>query len=130
MPPGLQASRCMLKQKRPWRSRSSIRGGAAGCPPRFGLVAGGLVCALLLLASRADAVIVEKIAAVVNNDIILQSEVEKRMTPYRGEIDRITDNNVRQKRLEQLRKEALDSLIDERLIVQEAEHLKITVTPD
>jgi peptidyl-prolyl cis-trans isomerase SurA len=89
-----------------------------------------LALAAFLLPAPARARVVDKVAAVVGNDIVLLSEVEHRMGPFRGEIDRIPDLPARQKRLEQLRKEALDSLVDERLMLQEADKLKISVTPD
>jgi peptidyl-prolyl cis-trans isomerase SurA len=91
------------------------------------LLTGALV---LLLASPASARVVEKIAAVVGDDIVLSSEVEEHAGPFMQEIAAIPNTNQRAARAAALRREILDRLVDERLIIQQAAELKLTVSSE
>ena len=98
---------------------------------------------LLLLASTAFAetpaepkkaspnsgkkLIVERVVAVVNDSIILASELEARMTPVRGEAMQIADPKERERRLAKLSQQVLDEMVNEELIVQAAEAAKVDV---
>jgi len=96
---------------------------------RFAAV--GLFGAYLITAGApARARVVEKIAAVVNNEIVLASEVEERATPFMRQIAGITNQAERQARAEALRKEVLDRLIDDVLIEQQAREFKQTVSSE
>ena len=99
-----------------------------------------LVLCLALLApatvARAQApkspnsgkkVIVERVVAVVNDSIILASELDARMTPVRGEAMQIADPKERERRLAKLASQVLDEMVNEELIVQAAESAKIEV---
>lgn len=89
-----------------------------------------LVAALgmLLVPRSAPGRVVERIVAVVNQEIVLQSELEERVRPMMQQIDQIQDESQKAQRLDQLRRQMLDMMIDEKLIVQEANKLKLTVT--
>ncbi len=76
------------------------------------------------MTSRAVA---DRIAAIVNQEIIMLSEVDHWMNPLREEIQ--TDDRLeKRERLQELRRKVLDRLIEERLIDQEAKRSGIKVT--
>jgi peptidyl-prolyl cis-trans isomerase SurA len=84
--------------------------------------------AMLTLCGRADARLVEKVAAVVGDNIILASEVEEKAAPMLADTSRIGDPAKRSARATALRREVLDRLIDDELILQQATDLKLSVT--
>jgi parvulin-like peptidyl-prolyl isomerase len=84
----------------------------------------------MLTGGRAQARLVEKIAAVVGDNIILASEVEEKAAPLLAEANRIGDPQKRGARATALRREVLDRLIDDELILQQATDLKLTVTSE
>jgi parvulin-like peptidyl-prolyl isomerase len=71
--------------------------------------------------------IVERVVAVVNDSIVLASELEARMTPVRGEAMQIADIKERERRLAKLSTQVLDEMVNEELIVQAAEAAKVEV---
>jgi len=71
--------------------------------------------------------IVERVVAVVNDSIILRSELDARMVPVIGEAQQIEDPRERERRIEKLRSQVLDEMVNEELIVQAAEAAKIEV---
>jgi peptidyl-prolyl cis-trans isomerase SurA len=83
-----------------------------------------------MLPSAADARVVEKIAALVGDDIILQSEVEERSAPLMAEVSAIPNASEREARANAVRREVLDRLIDDQLLAQQATELKLTVSND
>jgi parvulin-like peptidyl-prolyl isomerase len=97
--------------------------------PRVGLSACA-VALLMLGASGAQARVVEKIAAVVDSNVILASEVEEKAGPLMVEVSRMTDSSKRSARAATLRREVLDRLIDDELIAAQAAELRLTVTPE
>jgi len=93
----------------------------------FALTLAGLVAA----APRAAvARVVEKIAAVVGDDIIMSSEVEEKAAPLLSELARVTDQQKRAARAASLRREVLERLIDEQLILQQATELRLSVSSE
>ncbi|HEU0034757.1 MAG TPA: peptidylprolyl isomerase [Kofleriaceae bacterium] len=72
-------------------------------------------------------VVVERVVAIVNDSIILASELEARMIPVRNEAMQITDQKERERRLAKLTSQVLDEMVNEELIVQAAEAAKIEV---
>jgi peptidyl-prolyl cis-trans isomerase SurA len=88
------------------------------------------LAAMIAPARWADARVVEKIAAVVGEDIVLQSEVEERAAPILTEIASIANPAQRSARATAVRREVLDRLIDEHLITQQATELKLSVTTE
>ncbi|HEY5934686.1 MAG TPA: peptidylprolyl isomerase [Kofleriaceae bacterium] len=101
-----------------------------------------LVLLLLLLAVPASAqpekpkqkspnagkkLIVERVVAVINDAIILASELEARLVPVRNEAMQIADIKERERRLSKLQTQVLDDMVNEELIVQAAEAAKVEV---
>jgi peptidyl-prolyl cis-trans isomerase SurA len=79
---------------------------------------------------RPQARVVEKIAAVVGDEIVLQSEVEERAAPFLQELAAVPDPSTRATRAAALRREVLERIIDETLLVQQATELKLNVTAE
>ena len=69
----------------------------------------------------------ERVIAIVNDSIILQSELDARLTPVRAEAEQIQDPGERKRRLAKLASQVLDEMVNEELIVQAAEGAKIDV---
>ena len=88
--------------------------------------------ALLAVAWPAPghARVVEKIAALVGDDIILQSEVEDRAAPLLAETASITNPAERDARESAVRREVLERLIQDQMLAQQATELKLTVSGD
>jgi peptidyl-prolyl cis-trans isomerase SurA len=85
---------------------------------------------VLTAAPVASARVVEKIAAVVGDEIILQSEVEERSTPFMQEVNALPNPTQRSARATAVRREVLDRLVDEQLILQQAAELKLSVSSE
>jgi peptidyl-prolyl cis-trans isomerase SurA len=69
----------------------------------------------------------EKVVAIVNDSIILQSELDARLQPVMQEAQQIPDENERKRRIAKLTGQVLDDMVNEELIVQAAEAGKIEV---
>lgn len=72
-------------------------------------------------------VVVERVVAIVNDSIILASELDARMVPVRAEAAQIADLKERERRLAKLTTQVLDEMVSEELIVQAAEAAKVEV---
>jgi parvulin-like peptidyl-prolyl isomerase len=70
---------------------------------------------------------VEYVVAVINDAIILNSELESRRLPVLAEAAQITDPKERDRRIAKLTSQVLDEMVNEELIVQAAEAAKIEV---
>jgi parvulin-like peptidyl-prolyl isomerase len=70
---------------------------------------------------------IDRIVAVVDDSVILASEVELRMTPLRAQAAAIPDAGERERRLVQLGRQLLDSMIDDELVLQAGLAAKLTV---
>jgi peptidyl-prolyl cis-trans isomerase SurA len=91
-----------------------------------------LLLAFLLQARPAAAAdpawtSVDSVIAVVNQDVVLQSEFDRRSTQLETVLAQVKDPAERTKRRMELRKQILRSLIDERIFVQAAVAMGITV---
>ena len=73
------------------------------------LYASAVALGLVLLAWPAHARVVEKIAALVGDDLILQSEVEDRATPLLADIASISNPSERDARINAIRREEQDA---------------------
>ena len=90
---------------------------------------GAVALALALAAApAARARVVERVAAVVGDSIVLASEVEERVAPLLADANQIRDPDKRAARSSALRREVLDRLIDDELIVQQAAELKLSIS--
>ncbi|HWO47911.1 MAG TPA: peptidylprolyl isomerase, partial [Solirubrobacterales bacterium] len=78
-------------------------------------------------ANAGKKVVVERVVAIVNDAIIMASELETRLLPVRGEVMQIADPKERERRLSKLTSQVLDEMVNEELIVQAAEAAKIDV---
>ena len=91
------------------------------------------VLALVRLGSAApskntgDRESLERVVAVVNDAIILQSELDARLVPLRAEAEQIQDPAERKRRMAKLASQVLDEMVNEELIVQAANEAKIEV---
>jgi len=89
-----------------------------------------LAAALLLAAvsvARASRV-VERVVAVVNDEIILETELEQAAAPmYRGPDPETADGK---KQWDDTKRKALDQMIDGKLVQQQASELKLSVTAE
>ncbi len=84
-------------------------------------------CALSLLATTAWAEMVDRVAAVVNNEIITLGDVMKRAGPDLQRSDQETAPENRASKREAIIRKALDALIDEKVLDQELREAKITI---
>jgi peptidyl-prolyl cis-trans isomerase SurA len=86
---------------------------------------------LLLIAVRGDAAITERVVAVVDDRAILWTDLLKRATAPRIQIRMQTGNpSVVLVQEQEMYRELLDRLIDDRLEEQQAAKAHVTVTPD
>ncbi len=87
-----------------------------------------LFACLFFAAAPAHAELVDRIAAVVNNEIIPLTEVEQRGAPELALASRERDPAQRATRRAEVLKQALDQLIGERLVDGQVKELSIDVT--
>jgi peptidyl-prolyl cis-trans isomerase SurA len=81
---------------------------------------------LLLGAVSSTEAIVDRVVAIVNQEIITLSEVEKWAAPLKGEI-RTEDRLERRERLQAVSRKILDQLIEEKLIDQEVKRSGVKI---
>ena len=90
---------------------------------------GTMAVALLLGGAVARAELVDRVAAVVNRDVIALSEVEKRAAPELARLNSaVRDPKERAEARAQLMKRALDALIGEKLMEEQIRELGLGVT--
>jgi peptidyl-prolyl cis-trans isomerase SurA len=70
---------------------------------------------------------VDYVVAIVNDAIILNSELEARRTPVLAEAQQITDPKERERRIAKLTSQVLEEMVNEEVMVQAAEAAKIEV---
>lgn len=117
------------RQAAPRRARGWRRLLPAG---RTGGACGAILAALLLLlpfqASRAE--LVDRIAAVVNDEVITLREVRRAAAPALAALSGVGNASLLEHEERRAMKEALDDLIGQILIMQSAEELKVTASND
>jgi parvulin-like peptidyl-prolyl isomerase len=69
----------------------------------------------------------ERVVAVVNDSIILQSEVDTRMVPLIAQIQQMPDAAEQRRRMAKLASQVVDEMVNEELMVQAAEAAKVEV---
>jgi peptidyl-prolyl cis-trans isomerase SurA len=89
---------------------------------------GVMVAAVLVWGGVARAEVVDKVAAVVNRDVIALSEVQQRAAPELARLASERDPRKRSEQRAQLMKQALDALIADKLIDAEVRELGLAVT--
>ncbi len=85
--------------------------------------------AILAFPFASQARIVERILAVVDDEVLLLSEVEEREAPLRPQIEAAPSEFEREEASKRLRCQVLGDMIDERLLERQAQKLHLTVTP-
>ncbi len=86
-----------------------------------------LACSILV-PYRADAEIIERIVAVVNEDIITLSELKAISLPYLARMKANYSATYGEEEIKETERQILNQLIDEKLVNQEADRLKLEVT--
>lgn len=87
-----------------------------------------VLVAALLAPLAASAAVIDRVVAVVNDEIILETELEQFAAPqYRGPDPNTPEGK---KAWDETKRKALDTLIDGKLMQQQASELKLSVTPD
>lgn len=87
-----------------------------------------LLAVLSASPSAGASPVIDRVVAVVNDDIILQSEVEQTAaTEYRGPDPASAEGK---KEWEETKRKALDQMVDGKLMEQEAKELKLSVTSE
>lgn len=71
---------------------------------------------------------IDSVIAVVNQDVVLKSDLDRRLTGFKASLDAIKDPAERTKKRIELVKQVTAALMDERLIAQEAGRLGIAAT--
>ncbi len=87
----------------------------------------GVSAALLLLPLLVRAELVDRVAAVVNNDIITLSELQKRAAPEITRVAQESSGTERSQKQSVVMKKALDAMIDEKLVDSELRELKVSI---
>lgn len=80
-------------------------------------------------ASKSKRVILDRVVAVVDDAVILQSELVGRLMPVLAALEAIDDPRERQRRQENLTSQMLDEMIAEELIIQAARAASLGVEP-
>ncbi len=88
----------------------------------------GVATALLLLPLLVRAELVDRVAAVVNNDIITLSELQKRAAPEITRVAQESSGTERSQKQSAVMKKALDAMIDEKLVDSELRELKVSIS--
>jgi len=84
----------------------------------------------LIYPTCSPAVVVDRIVAIVNEDIITLSELKEAFAPYRAHIERTTPEAERGRAIEEAMKFLLNRLINNKLIEQQAKKKGIVVRDD
>jgi peptidyl-prolyl cis-trans isomerase SurA len=87
------------------------------------------IAAIVLVPQAAESEIVERIVAVVNQEIITLSEVRAISIPYLKKMEKQFSLEYGEEEIMETEKRIVDQLIDEKLVAQEADRLGIEVTP-
>jgi peptidyl-prolyl cis-trans isomerase SurA len=77
--------------------------------------------------AASSPVTIERVGAIVNDQVILESEIVQRATPMLGEVQ-TTDPKERAREWRALMRRTIDQMIDEELILDAAQESKIEVT--
>ena len=119
-------------------SRCEVRGIKSPHPPFFKGGYGGIwgaKCApvalllIILITSNSEAVILDRVVAVVNDDVITLTEVQEEGLQAIRKIVQETLGQERERQLRSTERQILDELVLRRLQLQEAQKEKIEVTP-
>ena len=93
-----------------------------------GLILGFAILVLTGGLSTSEAV-VDRIVAVVNEEVITLSELDRMIAPFLKEAVRAEDRLERKEQLNRVRRQALDTLIEEKVMDREVKKSGIKATP-
>ncbi len=85
---------------------------------------------LFFLGTLSYAEVADKVVAVVNSDVITQSELDRDLAPIYAQYGTIYQGSELARMLEEARHERLVQMIEDRLILQEAKRRQIGVTDE
>jgi parvulin-like peptidyl-prolyl isomerase len=77
--------------------------------------------------SKRPAIVTDRIVAVVNDSVILASELDQRMRPFLDDVAAISDTTERARRTAKLQSQMLDQMIADELVVQAAKAAHVDV---
>lgn len=80
--------------------------------------------------AKPQKVVADRIAAIVDDSVILVSELDQRMLPLRTEAMAIADQQERDRRLAKLAVQTLEEMVNDELILQAGIAAKLTVDDD
>jgi peptidyl-prolyl cis-trans isomerase SurA len=75
-------------------------------------------------------IIVERVVAIVNDSVILETELYQRAAPQLGDLEQVRDAREKQKQFKALLRQTLDDMIDDELILQAAAESELSVTDE
>jgi len=78
--------------------------------------------------TNSQATVIDKIKAVVNNEVITQSEIDRRLYPLYNQYKNIYSGKELEKKLDDAGVEILNQLIEDRLVLSEAKNQGIEAT--
>jgi parvulin-like peptidyl-prolyl isomerase len=78
----------------------------------------------------AKPIIIERVVAVVNDTVILESELYQRAAPELADLNDITDPREKQRQFKLKLRRVLDDMVDEELIIQAAAEAQLEVSDD
>ena len=110
-------------------AKAPPRAGQPGSQPAAKASAGGTGEKRVITGGQ----VIDRVVGVVNDDIILQSELDERYEPALADLTRQMESSPAHTRDAQaivLKRRVLDALVDERLLVQQAQQLKLGVTSE
>jgi parvulin-like peptidyl-prolyl isomerase len=70
---------------------------------------------------------VDRVVAVINDAVILNSEMMRRVAPLSAELEGVSDTGERKRRKDKLKSQVLDEMVNEELIIQAANESKLEV---
>lgn len=94
---------------------------------RNALRAAALSLSLLAASARADAEVLDRVVALIDDDAIFLSEVERYARPYLAEMESTVAAAAQPARRAAILRQSLDEMIDERLIQRAATRAHVTV---
>ena len=74
-----------------------------------------------------DRLSVDRVVAVVNDAVVLHSELMRRVAPMSADLEGVSDQAERKRRKDKLKSQVLDEMVSEELIVQAAAESKLDV---
>ena len=78
-------------------------------------------------AKPGKRLVVDRVVAVVNDSVIMHSELMRRVAPLSAELDQVSDPKERVRRQTKMKAQILEEMVNEELIVQAADESKIDV---